>query len=253
MYIDTHTHLYDTKLAADAEQIPRALKAGVSCMLMPNCDSTTIEGMLALADKWPNQCLPMMGLHPTYVNEYYEDELAIVEKWLRQRKFYAIGEVGLDYYWDTTFKEQQQRALERQIGLAKQYQLPLVLHTREATADTIATIAAHQDGSLRGIFHCFGGSVDEARQIVDLGFHLGIGGVVTYKNTPLPEVMAAIGLEHMVLETDAPYLAPVPYRGKRNESSYLPVIAHKIAELKKIGVEEVASVTTANAKNIFNI
>ncbi len=253
IFSDTHTHIYDERLVADAGQIQRAIDAGVTRMYMPNCDSGTIDGMLQLADQWPANCLPMMGLHPCYVKENYKEELAIVTDWLAKRKFHAVGEIGLDYYWDMTFKEQQHAAFEVQIDLALQYDLPIVIHSRESTQDCIDVVRRKQNGKLKGIFHCFSGTLEEAKQITALGFYLGIGGVVTYKKSTLPDVVREIALEHIVLETDAPYLAPVPYRGKRNESSYIPVIAAVIAEVKTIPIEEVAAVTTANSEKIFII
>lgn len=253
IFSDTHTHIYDERLVADAGQIQRAIDAGVTRMYMPNCDSGTIDGMLQLADQWPANCLPMMGLHPCYVKENYKEELEIVTDWLAKRKFHAVGEIGLDYYWDMTFKEQQHAAFEVQIDLALQYDLPIVIHSRESTQDCIDVVRKKQNGKLKGIFHCFSGTLEEAKQITALGFYLGIGGVVTYKKSTLPDVVREIALEHIVLETDAPYLAPVPYRGKRNESSYIPVIAAAIAEVKTIPIEEVAAVTTANSEKIFII
>ena len=251
MYTDTHTHLYDEQLLNDENQIQRAISAGVRRMYMPNCDQHTIERMLALADRWAQNCFPMMGLHPCYVKENYKAELAIVSDWLAKRKFYAVGEIGLDYYWDTTFIEQQKEAFACQIDLALQYQLPIVIHSRESTPDCIEIVRQKQNGSLKGIFHCFSGTKAEAKQIIDQGFYLGIGGVITYKKSTLPDMIKEIPLSNIVLETDAPYLAPVPYRGKRNESSYIPLIAQKIAALLNCPVEEIAAITTANAENIF--
>ncbi len=251
MYIDTHTHLYDEQFTGD-DAIARAIAEGVNKMYMPNCDSTTAPDMLQIADAWPQNCFPMMGVHPCYIKENYKEELARAEKYLAERKYYAIGEIGLDYYWDLTFKPQQIEAFNLQIDWALQYGLPIVIHSRESTPDCINIVAAKQKGNLRGIFHCFSGTVEEAQRIVDLGLYLGIGGVVTYKKSTLPDVIKAISLDHLVLETDAPYLSPVPYRGKRNESSYIPIIAAKVAELKKISLEEVADVTTHNAGAIFN-
>jgi TatD DNase family protein len=253
-YTDTHTHLYDERLMADADQVPRAIAAGVTRMYMPNCDRGTIAGMLQLADQWPQNCLPMMGLHPCYVKENYKDELALVQDWLQKRKFYAVGEIGLDYYWDMTFKAQQAEAFETQIDWALQYDLPIVIHSRESTQDCIDIVRKKQKDKLKGIFHCFSGSLAEAQQVIDLGLYLGIGGVVTFKKSTLPEVLTAVDIKHIVLETDAPYLAPVPYRGKRkNESSFIPVIAQKIAEIKDCPLDEVMAITTANAANIFPI
>jgi TatD DNase family protein len=251
MYTDTHTHIYDEKLLADGQQIPRAIEAGVTKLYMPNCDSGTIDTMLQLADKWPHNCLPMMGLHPTYVNETYKQELAIVDEWLAKRKFHAVGEIGLDYYWDMTYKDQQLEAFEYQVDQALKYDLPIVIHSRESTHDCIEVVRKKQNGKLRGIFHCFGGSLEEAKQIIELGFYMGIGGIVTYKTSTLPEVIKALGLTNIVLETDAPYLAPVPYRGKRNESSYIPVIAQKVGDALGISAQKVGEITSANAGLIF--
>jgi len=252
MYIDTHTHLYDEgDLQLQDAMIRRAIDAGVEQMYMPNCDSGTIAGMMDIAARYPQNCFPMMGLHPCYVKEHFEQELAAMDALLPQHRFSAIGEIGLDYYWDKTFTAQQQIAFEQQIDWALQYELPIVIHSRESNEDCIRTVRKKQDGRLKGIFHCFSGTAEQAAEIAELGLYLGIGGVVTYKKSTLPEVVAATDLAHIVLETDAPYLAPVPYRGKRNESSYIPIIAQQIATIKGIPVEEVAAITTANAKKIF--
>lgn len=251
IFTDSHTHLYDERLIKDEQQISRAITAGITKMYMPNCDSNTIAGMLELADKWPENCMAMMGLHPCYVKDDYEAELAVVAEWLGKRKFSAVGEIGLDYHWDLTHVAQQKDAFERQIDWALQYSLPIVIHSRQSTQDCIDIVRKKQDGRLNGIFHCFGGTMDEARQITELGFYLGIGGVVTYKNTDLPEILNAIPMQHIVLETDAPYLAPVPYRGKRNESAYIPVIAQKIAGITGMQLAEVAAITTANCAKLF--
>ncbi len=251
MYTDSHTHLYDEQLTADPDQITRAIHAGVTKMYMPNCDQHTITGMLALADQYPQNCFAMMGLHPCYVKADYTAELDIVAQWLEKRKFAAIGEIGLDYYWDMTYKQQQIIAFELQIDWALQYNLPIVIHSRESTPDCIDIVRRKQNGNLRGIFHCFSGTADEAKSVTDLGFLLGIGGVVTYKKSTLPAVLEQVPLQNIVLETDAPYLAPTPYRGKRNESSYIPVIAAKVAEIKQCSIEEVAAITTANCHKLF--
>ncbi len=251
MFTDTHTHLYSEKLIHDEAQVERAIAAGVTKLYMPNCDSLTVAGMLQIADKWPEHCMPMMGLHPCHVNENYKDELNIMAGWLAKRKFYAVGEIGLDYYWDLTFKNQQIEAFEAQTDMALQYGLPIVIHSRESTADCIEIVRKKQNGKLNGIFHCFSGTLSEAQQIIELGFYLGIGGVVTYKTSTLPDIIKEIPLERIVLETDAPYLAPAPYRGKRNESAYIPYIAQKIADIKNCSLEEVAAVTTAASEKIF--
>lgn len=251
MLVDTHTHLYDEKLMRDENQVQRAIEAGVTRMYMPNCNSETVAGMLQMAERYPDNCLPMMGLHPCYVKEDYRNELDLVEQELSNRKYYAVGEIGLDYYWDMTFKAEQIFAYEQQIKLALKHQLPIVVHSRESTQDCIDVAKRNQDGALKGIFHCFSGTLAEARQIIDMGLLLGIGGVVTYSKGTLPDIVKELPLECMVLETDAPYLAPVPHRGKRNESSYIPVIAQRIAELKNTSIEEVAIVTTHTAEKLF--
>ncbi|MCP9751665.1 TatD family hydrolase [Ferruginibacter sp. HRS2-29] len=250
--IDTHCHLYSSEFDSDrTEMIQRAEAAGVNKFYLPAIDSGTHDAMISLADEYAGKCFAMIGLHPCSVNAGYARELEIIEQWLSERKFSAIGETGLDFYWDKTFVEQQYLALEHQIRLALQYDLPLVLHTRDAMQETIDIIKKYRDTSLNGIFHCFGGTPDQAKQITDAGFLLGIGGVVTYKNSGLAEVLKHLDLQHLVLETDAPYLAPVPMRGKRNESSYLGYIVKKIAEAKEITEEEVIAATTANAEKLF--
>lgn len=252
IFIDTHTHLYDEQLATDAaEMIQRSLDAGVTKMYMPNCDSSTIPGMMKIAAASPLHCYPMMGVHPCYIKENYKEELAIAQQQLAQHKFSAIGEIGLDYYWDMTFKEQQVEAFNAQIDWALEHDLPIVIHSRESLQDCIDIVRSKQNGKLKGIFHCFSGNEDEAKQVIELGFYLGIGGVVTFKNSTLPQALANIDLAHMVLETDAPYLAPVPYRGKRNESAYIPLVAQKLADIKQVSIETLAEITTANAAKIF--
>ncbi len=252
MIIDTHCHLYVEEFSQDIDQvIQRASENGVQKFYLPAIDSHSTDVMLELEHRFPQHCVAMMGLHPCSVKENYRDELMAVEDWLQKRKFVAIGECGLDFYWDKTFIKEQYAALERQIELAIQYHIPIVLHTRSATQETIDVIKQHINSGLTGIFHCFGGSRDEALQIVEMGFYLGIGGVVTYKNSGLAAVIREISLSHIVLETDAPYFSPVPFRGRRNESSYLKIIAEKIAVIKECSVAEVAEKTTANALSIF--
>ncbi len=251
-FTDTHTHLYDEQFDQDREAIiQKSLAAGVTKMYLPNCDQSTIAPMMDMVQKWPEHCFPMMGLHPCYVKEGYQKELDIVAAWLEKERFAAVGEIGLDYHWDTTFVAQQKEAFNIQMDWALQYKLPIVIHTRESMQDGIDMVRQKQDGNLKGIFHCFGGTVEEAKQITDLGFYVGIGGVVTFKKSGLNEVLQAVPMEYIVLETDAPYLAPVPYRGKRNESSYIPLIAEKIADIKQCSVAVVADVTTKNAAKLF--
>lgn len=253
-WIDTHTHLYSHKFESDrTDMIKRALEAGVSQLFMPNIDSSSIDGMLQLEAEFPGQCLPMMGLHPCDVRGNVEEELAIVREWLNKRKFWAVGEIGLDFYWDKTFVPQQYEAFREQIKLAKQYDIPIAIHSRESTRECIDVVKELHGGNLSGVFHCFSGTVAEAKEITEMGFYLGIGGVVTFKKSGLEEVMAEIPLEHIVLETDAPYLAPVPYRGKRNESAYIPLIGEKIADIKNLKIADVAAITSMNARKLFKM
>lgn len=252
--IDTHTHLYSDEFAADQEMmIKRVREAGIGRVLMPAIDASTHEKMLELERKHPDLCLSMMGLHPTSVKENYEEELRVAEGHFQRGKFIAVGETGLDFYWDLTFREQQFDAFRRQIDWALQYDLPVVIHSRNSTDECIEVIREKQNGKLRGVFHCFSGDAEQARKITELGLYLGIGGVLTFKNSGLDKVLAGVDLAHLVLETDAPYLAPVPYRGKRNESAYIIYVAEKLAGVKGVPVEEVAEVTTVNAKKLFGL
>ncbi len=251
MLIDTHCHLYLEDFELDIEGvINRANISGVERFYLPAIDSSTTTAMLELEAKYPDKLLSMMGLHPCSVKINYENELELVNDWLSKRKFAAIGEIGLDFFWDKTFINEQYEVFEKQIELAISYELPIVIHTRNAMQETIDVVKRHK-GKVNGIFHCFGGTLEEANQIIDLGFYLGIGGVVTYKKSGLADVIKQIDLKHIVLETDSPYLTPVPFRGKRNESSYLTYIAEKIAEVKEITVKEVAVTTSENALKIF--
>ena len=250
--IDTHTHLYLKDFVADINEVmQRAELEGVEKFYLPAIDSSQTDLVSDLEKKFPKKCFAMAGLHPCSVKENYTVELDLVATMLAQRKFAAIGETGLDFYWDITFAKEQYESLRAQIDLALQYNLPLVLHTRNAMQETIDVVKAYSGKGLKGIFHCFSGSWQNAKDIIALGFYLGIGGVVTYKNSGLAEVLKEIDLTNIVLETDAPYLTPVPFRGKRNESSYLKYIVQKIAEIKNVSVEEVANQTSINAEKIF--
>ena len=253
-FIDTHAHLYDEAYSEDQNQvISQSIQAGITKILLPNIDTNSIEPMLALEEHYPTLCSAMIGIHPCYIKEDFQQQLYQIESWLNKRSFIAMGEVGLDLYRDTIYQVLQEEALTIQLNWAKQYKLPIVIHTRQAFKETIHLLEKYQDGTLRGVFHCFSGTLAEAEQIIALGFHLGIGGIITFKNAGLAELIAKIDLQHLVLETDSPYLAPVPYRGKRNESSYLPYVAAAIASTKQIDITTVASVTTANAKKVFGI
>jgi TatD DNase family protein len=252
--IDTHTHLYLEQFDSDRhEMVERAIQQGVKKMLLPNIDSGSIDGMLELCQAFPENCLPMMGLHPTSVKENFEEELKIVDEWLEKQKFYAIGETGIDLYWDTTYQQEQERSFIHQINLAKKYTLPIVIHSRNSFKELFEILEIHNSPDLKGVFHCFSGNLDQAYKIIEMGFYLGIGGVITFKNSGLDKVIDELNLEHILLETDAPYLAPMPFRGKRNESAYLEVIAKRIAEIKKVSPARVAEITTANAINLFKI
>jgi len=254
IFVDTHTHLYLDEFENDRSQvIERAIDKGVKYMFLPNINSESIGGMLSLEEKYPKNCLPMMGLHPTDVKANFKDELQIIEQWLTKRKFIAIGEIGIDLYWDKTFKNEQIEAFIYQIKLAKKYKLPIVIHSRESMTEILTVLENIDTENLTGVFHCFNGTLEEAFKVIDMGFMLGIGGVVTFKNSGLDKIVSAIGIEHLVLETDAPFLTPVPFRGKRNESSYLLYIAQKIAEIKNMDIEEVARITTINATKLFNV
>ncbi|MCD6019458.1 MAG: TatD family deoxyribonuclease [Bacteroidetes bacterium] len=252
MFIDTHTHLYSEEFDNDRfDRINDAISKSVDKFYMPNVDSTTIDGMLALEVHFPEVCLPMMGLHPCSVKANYRDELELVKKWLDLRRFAAIGEIGIDLYWDKTFIKEQELAFREQIFWALEYNYTIVIHCRNAF-DEIFSILKSYEKLPKGIFHCFSGDYIQAQKILSLGnFKLGIGGVVTFKNSGLDKVVEQLNLHDIVLETDAPYLAPIPYRGKRNESSYIPLIAEKIAQIKNISIEEVAAVTSSNADEIF--
>jgi TatD DNase family protein len=251
--IDTHAHLYLGQFDEDrGEMLQRALDKGVDKFFLPNIDSTSISAMLAMEEAYPEHCFAMMGLHPCSVKENYEEELAIVRQWLDERPFCAIGEMGIDLYWDKSFLTEQKEAFMIQAQWAKELGLPIVIHTREATDIAIDLVEQVKDERLSGIFHCFSGTPEQAQRIIALGFHLGIGGVLTFKNGGLDKALENIGLEHLVLETDAPYLAPAPFRGKRNESAYLSLVLEKLAAIKGLPPEEVARMTTANAEAIFS-
>lgn len=252
--IDSHAHIYAPEFATDqATAIRQAREAGISHILMPNVDHTSIDRLLQTEADHSSVCFPMMGLHPCSVKKDFEKELYLVEDWLNKRTFTGIGETGIDLYWDKTFLAQQKEALLVQLGWAKKYQLPIVLHTREAFEETYELVAAAQDGTLTGVFHCFSGTQEQAQRAVDLKFYLGIGGVSTFKNGGLDTILPEISLDNILLETDCPYLAPVPHRGKRNEPAYLPLIARRVAEIKKVTVEEVAEITTRNTRTLFKL
>jgi TatD DNase family protein len=253
-YIDTHAHIYLDEFIGDREaMLVRAENEGVSKIFMPNVDHTSMDAMMELEATHKGRCISMMGLHPCYVKASYQKELYLVEDWLSKRKFAAVGEIGTDLYWDKTFWEQQQDAFTIQLNLAKKYKLPVVIHCRESIDETIDLVSRVKDENLMGVFHCFGGTLAQAKKIISLGFYLGIGGVTTFKKGGLDTVLPDLSLENLVLETDSPYLAPVPFRGKRNEPSYIPLIAKRVAEIKGISPIEVRDVATKNSLKLFNM
>mgnify|MGYP000851163647 CR=1 FL=1 len=254
MYLDTHSHIYLDQFEGDEEAIlTRAANVGVDTIMMPAIDSQTHEAMLKLEENTLVRCLSMIGLHPCSVNETVEKELSICENYLQSRKFWAIGETGLDFYWDLTFKTQQYQAFETQIEWSLSYDLPIVIHSRESTDACIEVVSAFRNRGLKGVFHCFGGTLEQANKILETGLYLGIGGVLTFKKSGLEDVVRQVPLDSIILETDAPYLAPVPFRGKRNEPAYIPYISQKLAEVKGTSIEQIAHITTKNAKELFKL
>lgn len=251
---DTHTHLYyETEPKKLDELMHRCLENGVSRLFLPNVDSESVAMVRGMSEKYPENCFPMMGLHPCNVKSNFNEELDVIRNTMQPDKIYAIGEIGIDLYWDKTTTDLQKTAFRLQVNLAKDLDLPISIHCREAFEEVYEILLSEKDEKLRGIFHCFTGTAEQAERIIELGFYLGIGGVVTYKNSGLDKVVACLGLEHIVLETDSPYLAPAPYRGKPNESSYLVHIAQKVADLHQRPLGEIAEITTENSRQIFGI
>ena len=252
--IDTHTHIYDAEFDTDREAVvQRALDSGVGMMLLPNVDASTIQPMLETHERFPDCTRVMMGLQPEEVKGDYKQVLAMMEKELERGIFIGVGEIGLDFYWDTTFEQEQLDAFETQLRWAKQLGLPLSIHCRNAFNFMVRILDKYQDGSLKGVMHCFTGTDDEAKAYLDLGFHLGLGGVTTYKSCGVKDYLHNIPLDRIVLETDAPYLSPVPHRGQRNEPAFMVDTAKKIAEIYEMPVEKIAEITTRNAKKLFGI
>lgn len=253
VFIDTHAHLYHQQFAGDREaMLQRALDAGVKKLFLPNVDHESIAGMNALADAHPAVCFPMMGLHPCSVGERNDAAMEEVERLLRTGRYCAVGEIGIDLYWDKTWLAQQQEVFRQHVRWAKELDLPVAIHCRNSFTETITIVEEENTTGLRGVFHCFTGTPEEAQRIITLGgFMLGIGGVITYPKGGLFETMQVVGADHCVLETDAPYLSPVPHRGKRNESSYIPFVAGKLALATGHSVDTIASITTANAERLF--
>jgi TatD DNase family protein len=251
---DTHTHqYYETDLVKREELMQRCLDNGISRLFLPNVDSASIELVMSQVKAYPQYCFAMLGLHPCDVKENWQQELHTINAAIPQHKIYAIGEIGIDLYWDKTTLDNQIKAFKIQINWAKKLKLPIVIHCRDAFEEVYKVLLEEHDEDLRGIFHCFTGTLDQAQKVIDLGFYLGIGGVVTYKNSGLDKIVQQIDLKHIVLETDSPYLTPVPHRGKKNESSYLLYVAEKVADLHQTSVENVAAITTENSKIVFGV
>jgi TatD DNase family protein len=254
MFVDSHSHIYSEEFNGDREEaIQRALDLGVSKIVLPNIDSSSIKPMLDLVSGYPEVCFPLMGLHPTSVKENYTEELDVVKQWLDQQQFYGIGEIGIDLYWDKTFLEEQIDAFRIQVQWAKERDLPVVIHVRESFDEVFGVLEKEAGDNLKGVFHSFTGSAEQAQRVIDLGFKIGINGIVTFRNSGLGAVVERVALKNLLLETDSPYLSPVPKRGKRNESSNIIYIAEKIAELHSVSLDEIERVTTENTVELFGV
>ena len=256
IFADTHTHLYLNAFDSDrSESIHRAINTGVKYFFLPNIDTGSINSLMNVCRLFPENCFPLMALHPTDVKENYESELCIIREFIENNHniIKGIGETGIDLYWDKTFLPEQMRSLSVHADWALEFDLPLIIHSRESHDEIFDVLNTYKDSGLKGVFHCFSGNLEQAHQIIDFGFHIGIGGPVTYKNGKLADVIKQISLQNILLETDSPFLPPVPHRGERNESSYIQLIAEKIAEIKGISIQEVAEITTLNALKLFNI
>lgn len=252
-FIDTHTHLYVDQFDEDRSAVvQKAIDAGVSKMLLPNIDTASIESLHQLSKEFPKNCYPMMGLHPCSVTENWKEDLAIIKSWLDKGSYIGVGEIGIDLYWDKSTKSIQQEAFAQQIIWAKELKLPIAIHVRDAFNEAFEVVQTYNDDQLSGVFHCFTGNLEEANKVIGLGgFKLGLGGVLTFKNSGLDAIIKEVDLSHIILETDAPYLAPMPFRGKRNESAYVTYVASKLSEIKEISIEQVAAITTSNALALF--
>lgn len=254
MLIDTHSHIYSTDFIHDLDEvIQRAYSNDVRKIILPNIDSSSVKNLIDLTDTYPHICIPLMGLHPTSVNQDYQEELQVVEYWLKKRKFYGIGEIGIDLYWDQSFLEEQIHAFRFQLDLARQNKLPVVIHVRDSFDEVYSILEDMKDENLNGVFHSFTGTMEQAQKVIDLGFKIGVNGIVTFKKSGLDQIIKEISPEHLLLETDSPYLTPTPFRGKRNESSYLTYIAQRVADLHHLTVGEIARITTENARRLFQI
>jgi len=254
IFIDSHTHLYLENFDSDRNQVmENAISKGIKFMLLPAIDKSTFKEMKLMTNEFPENCFPMIGVHPTSIKENYLEEIELVETELEKGGYCAIGEIGIDLYWDKTFEEQQKVAFRHQLQLAKKYKLAVAIHMRDSFDDVYKIVKEEQDGKLKGVFHCFTGDLEDAKKIMELGFYLGIGGIVTFKNSGQDKIVKDIPLESILLETDSPFLTPTPFRGKRNESAYIKLIAEKIAEVKNINIEQIAETTTNNCIALFNL
>lgn len=254
MFVDTHSHIYSSEFSLDRDEvIARALSVGIDRIVLPNIDSSSLKPMLDLSDTNPGLFFPLIGLHPTSIKEDFKKELQIMEYWLGKRKFYGIGEIGIDLYWDKSFLEEQIEAFRIQIGWAKKAQLPIVIHVRDSFTEVFEVLREEYISELKGVFHSFTGNIDQAKEVTDLGFKIGVNGIVTFKKSGMDEVMKQIDLKHLVIETDSPWLAPAPHRGRRNECSYLTNIADRLAVLHNTSIKEIARITTLNAQELFGL
>ena len=253
-FVDTHAHIYLADFGSEIDEILKTcLDQGVRKILMPNIDQSSINDMHLLEDRFPEHVFSMMGFHPCYVKDDYKEQLKTIEKWFSQRKYRGVGEIGIDMYWDKSTKEQQIDAFRTQCLWARSMKLPVSIHSRDALDITIPIIEELQDGNLSGVFHCFNGTVEDGKRIIDAGFYMGIGGVVTFKKAGVDKTVSQLPYQSMVLETDAPYLAPTPHRGKQNKPTYIPIIAEKIAEVHEVALSEIAKVTSENAAKVFGV
>ncbi|MFA9392456.1 MAG: TatD family hydrolase [Prolixibacteraceae bacterium] len=254
MLIDTHSHIYSDEFNGEFEEIiRRSVESGVEKILLPNIDSSSIKMLLDISKRFQNVCYPMMGIHPTSVNEDFEEELEVFEYWISKEKFYGIGEIGIDLYWDVSFQEEQEYVFRRQLKYARQLDLPVSIHIRDSFDLVMENIKKEYHKGMKGVFHCFTGSADQAREVIELGFKIGVGGIVTFKNSGIDKMVASLKPSDIVLETDAPYLAPTPFRGKRNESSYLIHVLKKVSDIFDLPEQQMATITTQTASQLFKI
>lgn len=254
MLIDTHSHIYSDEFNGEFDEIiKKSIDNGVEKILLPNIDSSSIKRLLEISNRYSNICYPMIGIHPTSVNEDFEEELEVFEYWLQKRKFYGIGEIGIDLYWDASFREEQEYVFKRQLRFASKMELPVSIHLRESYDVVMGILKKEYSSGMKGVFHCFTGNADQAQEVLKMGFKIGVGGIVTFKNAGIDKMVSTLKPEDIVLETDAPYLAPTPFRGKRNESSYLVYTLNKVAEIFSLPEAKLAAITSHTARTLFEI